>query len=228
MFSEDLTQPQPYHHGDVKNALINAAMKLIETNELDSMSLRRLAKDVGVTPSAVYNHFADKDALMIAIKIRLYEDINRYFDLKCDSNADPEQRLLEMCYAYFHFSREYPSQFHFIFSSTLPLEWSTPEFVEVSCYCLVKARKAVYGIFEKYQVSCKEEDVVNTTLLVWSQLHGIVMLRNSGSIPAAVTYQNWPAACGLQQNEEVEQLLREHVQMTVNAIVNRQRGDSHH
>jgi hypothetical protein len=70
--------------------------------------------------------------------------------------------------------------------------------------------------------------VVNTTLLVWSQLHGIVMLRNSGSIPAAVTYQEWPSVCGLKENEEVENLLREHVQMTVNAILSKQRSDSHH
>lgn len=228
MFPDDLKPSQPYHHGDVKNALINAAMKLIDTNELEAMSLRRLAKEVGVTPSAVYNHFTDKDALMMAIKISLYEDINRYFDSHYPESDDPEQTLLDMCYAYFHFSREFPSQFHFIFSSTLPLEWSTPEFVKVSCYCLVKARKAVYGIFEKYQVPCKEEDVVGTTLLVWSQLHGIVMLRNSGSIPAAVTYQEWPSVCGLQENEEVENLLREHVQMTVDAILSKQRNDSHH
>jgi hypothetical protein len=54
------------------------------------------------------------------------------------------------------------------------------------------------------------------------------MLRNSGSISAAVTYQEWPSVCGLQENEEVEKLLREHVQMTVDAILSKQRNDSHH
>ena len=109
MFPDDLKPSQPYHHGDVKNALINAAMKLIDTNELEAMSLRRLAKEVGVTPSAVYNHFTDKDALMMAIKIRLYEDINRYFDSHYPESDDPEQTLLDMCYTYFHFSREFPT-----------------------------------------------------------------------------------------------------------------------
>ena len=76
MYSDDLKTHHPYHHGNVKGALIDAAMKLIDTNQTDTISLRRLAKEVGVTPSAVYNHFADKDSLMLAIKIRLYVELN--------------------------------------------------------------------------------------------------------------------------------------------------------
>ncbi len=228
MFSEDLKTQQPYHHGNVKGALIDAAMVLIDKNQTDNISLRRLAKEVGVTPSAVYNHFADKDSLMLAIKIRLYEELNRFFDTQCDESGDPEQTLLEICYAYFRFSQQQPARFLFLFSSVLPLERSTPEFIEVACHSVVRTRKLVYQVFEKYNVQCKEEDVVNTTILIWSQLHGIVMLRNSGSIPAAVAYQDWPPSCGLNNNEEVEQLIRENVKMTVNAILNKQHSDSHH
>ena len=185
MFSEDIKTQQPYHHGNVKVALIDAAMALIDNSQTDEISLRRLAKEVGVTPSAVYNHFADKDSLMLAIKIRLYEEVNRFFDAQTDNSGDPEQTLLEICYAYYRFSQQQPARFLFLFSSVLPLERSTPEFIEVACHSLVRTRKLVYKIFEKYNVPCKEEDVVNTTVLIWSQLHGIVMLRNSGSIQTA-------------------------------------------
>lgn len=228
MFSEDLKQQQSYHHGNVKNALIDAAMDLIERNEADSISLRRLAKEVGVTPSAVYNHFADRDSLMLAIKIRLYEQLNQFFDTEISETKDPEQALLEVCYAYFRFSQEQPACFMFLFSSTLPLERSTPEFIRVSCHSLVRSRKLVYQVFQKYQVSCSEEDIVNTTMLIWSQLHGIVLLRNSGSIPAAVAYQDWPSSCGLNKEEEVETLIRNHVKMTVDAIISKQRNGGQH
>ena len=57
---EDKSQ-QHYHHGNVKESLIDAAMKLIDSNEVELLSLRSLAKEVGVTPSAVYNHFPNKD-----------------------------------------------------------------------------------------------------------------------------------------------------------------------
>ena len=228
MFSEDLKASQPYHHGNVKGALIDAAMAMIDTNQTDAISLRRLAKEVGVTPSAVYNHFADKDSLMLAIKIRLYEELNRFFEARCQDSGDPEQGLLEVCYAYYRFSLEQPARFLFLFSSVLPLERSTPEFIEVACLSLVRSRKLIYKIFEKYNIPCEEEDVVNTTILVWSQLHGIVMLRNSGSIPAVVAYLDWPVSCGLNDDDEVEKLIRENVNMTVNAILNKQHSDSHH
>lgn len=229
MLPEDqLKTSQPYHHGNVKLALIDAALKLIENNQLEALSLRRLAKEVGVTPSAVYNHFEDKDSLMLAIKIRLYEEINLFFDARSSGSSDPEQALLEMCNAYYHFSQQQPARFQFLFSSTLPTESSTPEFIKVSCHCIVKARGLVFEIFKKYQIPCNEEDIVNTTLLIWSQLHGMVVLRNSGSIPTAVAYQNWPSRCALSQHEEVEALIRHQVNMTVGAILNKQHADSHH
>lgn len=217
-----------YHHGNVKEALIDVAMKLIESNEVELLSLRRLAKEVGVTPSAVYNHFSDKNALMLAIKIRLYDEFNKFFESRASGTEDPEQHLLEICLSYYHFSQEYPSRFHFLFSSILPMEWSTPEMVAIACRTLVKTRKLVLGIYDKYKVPCSEEQVINTTLVVWAQLHGMVALKKSGTIKAAVAYQDWPESCSLVSHEQVEGLIRTHLKMTVNAILNSQHSDSHH
>jgi len=228
MLTEQQKDAHSYHHGNVKKALVDAAVKLIESNSVELISLRRLSKEVGVTPSAVYNHFADKDSLMLAIKIRIYDSFNQFFERRATKSSDPEIALLDMCLAYYHFSKESPAQFRFLFSSTLPMQWSTPEMVEVSCRCLVKTRKLVFGIYQKYQIPCAEESVVNATLLVWSQLHGIVILRNSGSIGAAVAYQDWPENCALAEDEQVEKLIGNHVQIMVNGILNSQRSENHH
>lgn len=67
-----------YHHGNVKEALLTAAQNHIENNQCEKISLRALSKEVGITPSAVYNHFADKDALLLAIKIRIFQSLNRF------------------------------------------------------------------------------------------------------------------------------------------------------
>jgi|TARA_B110000483_G_scaffold234763_1_gene305308 AcrR family transcriptional regulator len=67
-----------YHHGNVKEALLTAAQNHIENNQCEKISLRALSKEVGITPSAVYNHFADKDALLLAIKIRIFQILNRF------------------------------------------------------------------------------------------------------------------------------------------------------
>lgn len=217
-----------YHHGNVKEALLDAAQHYIESNEGEMISLRGLSKAVGVTPSAVYNHFADKNALIQATKLRLYHSFNKFYAKHCTESGDPNRELVDMCLAYFHFSREYPSQFQFLFSSTLPMELSTDEMVAVSCRCIVKVRGLVFAIHEKYQLRCSEEEAVNATLLIWSQLHGIVTLRNSGLIGAAVSHQNWPANCGLHEDSHVEKLIENHVQMMLDGMLSSAHGNSRH
>lgn len=217
-----------YHHGNVKEALLNAAQQHIENNKGEMISLRALSKEVGVTPSAVYNHFIDKSALMLAIKVRIYQSFNRFFEDNCKETESPDKALIEMCLAYFHFSREFPSQFRFIFSSSVSLEWSNHEIVDVSCRCIVRARSLVFAIHEKYQLHCSEDEVVNATLLIWSQLHGIVTLRNSGLIGAAVSHQNWPEKCGLTDDRQMEKLIEDHVQIMINGMLNSSRGKSRH
>jgi len=115
-----------------------------------------------------------------------------------------------------------------LFRYTLPMEWSTRELVDVSCHNLVRLRKQILAIYEQHRVTCSEEDVVTTTLLAWSQLHGIISLKNAGFIKAAVTYQEWPTACALASDDDVERLIGKFVDMTVHAIINSQYSDSHH
>ncbi|MBK8259318.1 MAG: TetR/AcrR family transcriptional regulator [Polyangiaceae bacterium] len=58
---------QPYHHGDLRNALVLFALRAVETGGVKTVSLREAARHIGVSPSAVYRHFADKDALIQAV-----------------------------------------------------------------------------------------------------------------------------------------------------------------
>lgn len=228
MLIDTLKTGSNYHHGNVKEALLNAAQSHIENNQGEMISLRALSKEVGVTPSAVYNHFADKNSLILAIKIRIYQSLNEFFAENCKEPESPDKALLEMCLAYFHFSREFPSQFRFIFSSSIPIEWSTNEIVDVSCRCIVRARSLVFAIHKKYQLHFSEEELVNSTLLIWSQLHGIVTLRNSGLIGAAVSHQKWPEKCGLTDDAQVEKLIEGHVQIMINGMLSSSRGKGNH
>lgn len=228
MLIDPLKTSSSYHHGNVKEALLDAAQAHIESNEGEMISLRGLSKQVGVTPSAVYNHFADKNALILAIKIRLYEEFNEFYANHCKESADPAKTLVQMCLTYYRFSRECPAQFRFLFSSSLPMEWSTDEVIDVSCRCIVKVRGLVLAVHNKYQLQCSEEDVVNATLLIWSQLHGIVTLRNSGLIAAAVSHQDWPSTCALAEDSEVEKLIEDHVQIMIDGMLSSSHGKRKH
>lgn len=58
---------RPYHHGDLRRALIEAAIELVEDNGLSGLSLREAARRVGVSSGAPYRHFPNKDALVVAV-----------------------------------------------------------------------------------------------------------------------------------------------------------------
>jgi AcrR family transcriptional regulator len=60
-----------YHHGDLREALIEAGMAAVAAQGFDHLSLRAIAQEIGVSPSAAYHHFADKDALLREVGLRV-------------------------------------------------------------------------------------------------------------------------------------------------------------
>jgi AcrR family transcriptional regulator len=60
-------QKKPYHHGDLRAALIQEGVRLLGERDVETLSLREVARNVGVTPTSVYRHFPDKQALMTAL-----------------------------------------------------------------------------------------------------------------------------------------------------------------
>ncbi len=60
-------EERPYHHGDLRRALIEAALREVKAHGVEAFSLRRVATTVGVSPSAAYRHFPDKNALLAAV-----------------------------------------------------------------------------------------------------------------------------------------------------------------
>ena len=58
---------RPYHHGDLRRALTEAALRIVERDGLPALSLRAVAREAGVSPAAPYHHFKDKQELMLAV-----------------------------------------------------------------------------------------------------------------------------------------------------------------
>src|SRR5207244_3870532 len=67
------TRAKPYHHGDLKAALIDGAVKLIAERGVRRFSLAELSRRLGVTVGAPYRHFADRDELLAAVAVRALE-----------------------------------------------------------------------------------------------------------------------------------------------------------
>jgi AcrR family transcriptional regulator len=66
---------RPYHHGSLRSALVSAGMAVVETDGPDALSLRDLARSLGVSPTAPYRHFEDRRALLIAIAAEGFKEL---------------------------------------------------------------------------------------------------------------------------------------------------------
>src|ERR1051325_1856783 len=67
MSESNASEARPYHHGDLRRALVDAARRLLETEGPAAMSLRAVAREAGVSPAAPYHHFKDKGELLGAV-----------------------------------------------------------------------------------------------------------------------------------------------------------------
>jgi AcrR family transcriptional regulator len=112
-----------YHHGDLKNALIEAGLEILSKEGVSGLSLRKVARKAGVSHSAPYAHFADKQALIAAISTEgyrlLYEKMQEIQKKFID---DPSRQLVEVAWAYVRFAQTDPEQFKGTFSNAVASE----------------------------------------------------------------------------------------------------------
>jgi len=170
-----------YHHGDLKNALIEAGIETLSKEGVGALSLRKVARRAGVSHTAPYAHYADKQALIAAIATEGYEKlyakiagvVQRYSD-------DPARQLVEAAWAYAEFALAETDQFKITFSGVVEKEKDYPAFVEVS----QKNFKLVVEIIE----ACQREGVLPAgpsdviAVGVWGLLHGLVSLVLEGQV----------------------------------------------
>jgi AcrR family transcriptional regulator len=106
---------RPYHHGNLRSALIEAGLALLEQGE-QRLTIRAAANAVGVSHTAPYNHFPDKDALLAAIAVRGFEDLTADTDAAAlAAGPDAGDRLVSAGLAYILFAAERPSLYRLMF-----------------------------------------------------------------------------------------------------------------
>ncbi|MDZ4318073.1 MAG: helix-turn-helix domain-containing protein, partial [Phenylobacterium sp.] len=79
MRESETPESRPYHHGDLRRALVEAACRLLEKEGAQSLSLRAVAREAGVSPAAPYHHFKDKSELLDAVAHEGWEKLDLAF-----------------------------------------------------------------------------------------------------------------------------------------------------
>jgi AcrR family transcriptional regulator len=110
--------PKPYHHGDLRRVLIDAALKLAEEGGIEQISVREAARRAGVSPGAPFRHFESRDALMLAVA----EEAQRRFRAEIETALaeapvdDPLKRFRNFGLAYLRWAMRNPVHFEIISS----------------------------------------------------------------------------------------------------------------
>jgi AcrR family transcriptional regulator len=105
-----------YHHGDLRAALVDAAITLIAERGVRGFSLAEASRRVGVSAAAPYRHFADRDELLAAVAVRALDSFAAMLAAQGAAD-DPAQRLAAMARAYVRFAAEQRPLFDVVFSA---------------------------------------------------------------------------------------------------------------
>lgn len=169
-----------YHHGRLKDALIEAALSLIAERGLSGFTLSDAAKRVGVTAAAPYRHFTDRQALMEELARRGFDLFSRRLEMAWDAGApDPLTAFRRMGFAYLAFAREEPGLYGAMFENASTTGSAALGDSPARAFAALEtAAAAVLGQ--------KAPGLAARSLAfeVWALTHGAAMLALSGHLSA--------------------------------------------
>lgn len=171
-----------YHHGNLKEALITAGLDILSEKGMEGLSLRKVARMVGVSHTAPYNHFSDKQGLLAAISTAGHEHLHQLLlDTFEKSKIQSSNIISDIAWAYLQFGLANPAKFKLMFSGALEEERAHPEFVAIS--------QRSIALFEKIIIFCQskgqlpEGRVEDIAVKLWSLIHGFTYLMLENQFP---------------------------------------------
>lgn len=166
---------RPYHHGNLRQAILVAALDVLAQEEPSALSLRDLARTVGVRHSALYTHFKDRTHLLAVIAGEGFRALLKAMLAMSDTSRG---RVAALAGAYVRFARQNPAYYRVMFMPEVGRPENNADFREVCQACFTTLAQA---IGESARVS--DEEVHERAVAIWSTLHGLVALgENAGPL----------------------------------------------
>lgn len=165
-----------YHHGNLREALVEAGLAHLEADERGEISLRDLARQVGVTANAVYRHFADKEALLAALAAEGFRRL-RAAQLAAEQPGRDAAAALQVAgRSYVDFARAHPALYRLMFGR-FDATTHGSELAEAAQASFSKLLAQVAGA---RGLSLQDPQVLSAAVFGWGLTHGLSLLAIDG------------------------------------------------
>lgn len=172
--------PRGYHHGNLKEALVQAALDLIAQKGPAGFTFAEAARSAGVSPAAPYRHFRDRDDLLASIAQRGFEQFEAALSAAWDDGRPDTQTAFErLGRAYLTFARNDPASYSAMFESGLPIE-RFPALSLASERAFAVIRAAAERLAGMTPPGVTRPPAMMMALHIWSMSHGIASLFGRG------------------------------------------------
>lgn len=164
-----------YHHGDLRAALLETGLRLLAERDVEGLSLREMARDVGVSATSVYRHFPDKTALMTALAREGLDRLAAAQRAADDAVGGGQAGFAATGRAYVRFALANPALFRLIFTSSAAVQVSGDN----DASRLLRANAAA-----ELPAGAGADAIEAEAIGAWALVHGLAMLMLDGQIAA--------------------------------------------
>ncbi|MFT6208012.1 MAG: AcrR family transcriptional regulator [Colwellia sp.] len=170
-----------YHHGDLRSSLVETGAKMIKESGIEGLSLRKLAERIGVSRTATYHHFNNKNDLLCAIAalgfIQWTNISNTIFD---DKNLSGEEKFREFVYQYITFATQNASIYELMFGKTIWKKNNSDQALRDIAYPSFNYQLEMTKTWQQQGLLIEDENSLRLAQVTWGTLHGIVRLLIDG------------------------------------------------
>ncbi len=171
----------PYHHGDLKNTLIDVALTHIARSGVSSLSLREVAREAGVSHSAAYRHFANKEDLLVAIAEQGFRQLGETLGTAARAHADsPAGAFQAAGVAYVEFAVSHPEHLQIMFGGSISDANAYPSLVAASDETYGALSRMVAQASKIGQLRSGDDRMI--ALTCWATVHGLSQLIVGGQV----------------------------------------------
>lgn len=167
----------PYHHGDLRSALLTEASAIVREQGVDGLSLRKLAERTGVSRTAPYHHFRDKHALLCALAEQGFHQLQDLMAAHTHREQTLTQRLNDFVHAYLHFALEHPERYELMFGRTI---WTSGEPTATLKHTAYQAFRSYLEQVQKLRADGNDRTALRVAQTTWATLHGLCRLMLDG------------------------------------------------